>query len=330
MQSISIGKTLLNRVTETRIRTGTSCSSRTPRRNDGFTLTELLVAIAIISILFALLLPAVQQAREAARRSQCRNNLKQIGLAMHSYLDTFQVFPISTSFTHDVGLNSASRSWMQAILPYVEERALHDEIIPSKSIFDNLAPAEQPIAVFCCPSSADYEAMDVRADVPDDLVLAITNYKACAGSNWGWGNFVNSSISGRFSGSTDGLNQGNGLICSGRTAPVTTRVANIQDGTSNTLAIGETVGAWTKWAWWYSQNATTGTCAIPLNYTVPGTTREGNIIDWENNYGFMSRHSGGGHFGLVDGSVRFVSDSIDLRIYRNLATINGGEVIGDY
>ena len=74
----------------------------------------------------------------------------------------------------------------------------------------------------------------------------------------------------------------------------------------------------------------TGTCAIPLNYTVPGTTREQNTNNWENNYGFMSRHAGGANFCLVDGSVRFVSDTNDLTTYRNLATISGGEPIGAY
>src|SRR5690349_12648816 len=97
-----------------------------PRR--AFTLIELLVAIAIIGLLIALLLPAVMQAREAARRVQCRNNLKQFGIAMHSYHDSYRVFPINTSYTHSVGPTSVPRSWMQCLLPYIEQRPLHDLI----------------------------------------------------------------------------------------------------------------------------------------------------------------------------------------------------------
>lgn len=296
----------------------------------GFTLVEMLVAIAIIGILIALLLPAVMQAREAARRVQCRNNLKQFGIALQAYHDSCHAFPINTSYTHSVGPLSVTRSWMQCLLPQIEQRPLHDLIDPGKTISDNRPHAERPIAVFLCPSSADPAQMPVRADVPDDWVLAITNYKACAGSNWNWGNFVHASPTGRFAGSTDGLNQGNGLICEGRAAPIVTRMNDVRDGSSNTFAVGETVGAWTKWAWWFSHNSVTGTCAIPLNYSVPGITREGNIIDWENNYGFMSRHTGGGQFAMVDGSVRFISENIDLTVYRGLATISGGEVIGEY
>jgi prepilin-type N-terminal cleavage/methylation domain-containing protein/prepilin-type processing-associated H-X9-DG protein len=296
----------------------------------GFTLVELLVAIAIIGVLVALLLPAVMQAREAARRVQCRNNLKQFGIALQTYHDSYRAFPINTSYTHSVGPMSVTRSWMQCLLPFIEQRPLHDLIDPGKTISDNRAHAERAIAVFLCPSSADPAQMPVRADVPDDWVLAITNYKACAGSNWNWGDFVHFSPTGRFAGSTDGLNQGNGLICEGRAAPVVTRMSDVRDGASNTIAIGETVGAWTKWAWWFSQNAVTGTCAIPLNYEVEGISREENIVNWENNYGFMSRHTGGGHFALVDGSVRFISEDIDFDVYRNLATLSGGEVIGDY
>jgi len=293
-------------------------------------LVDLLVTIGISAILMALILPAVQQAREAARRTQCKSNLKQLGLALHGYLDAYQMFPINTSYTHDVGPQSVCRSWMQAILPFIEEGALHDEINPGLSIENNLTLAEFPIALFSCPSSGDSETMDLRADVPDDWVLGVTDYKACAGSNWGWGNFIVAAPPGQFAGSTDGLNRGDGLICEGRVGPVTTRLANVRDGTTNTFALGEAVGGWTKWAWWYSSNAVTGTCAMPLNYVVPGTTREQNIVNWENNYGFMSRHSGGANFCLVDGSVRFVSQSINLATYRSLATISGGEPIGDY
>jgi prepilin-type processing-associated H-X9-DG protein len=126
------------------------------------------------------------------------------------------------------------------------------------------------------------------------------------------------------------LNEGDGLICEGRNAAVVTQMANVQDGPSNTFALGETVAGWTKWAWWYSHNAVTGTCAIPLNYQVPGISREANIVDWYHNYGFMSRHSGGAHFAFVDGHVKFINQAIDSATYRQLATIAGGEVPGEF
>lgn len=300
------------------------------RARRAFTLVELLVAISIIAILAALILPAIQHAREAARRTTCRANLRQLGLALQNYTGAFQVVPMNTSFTHDVGVQSASRIWMQGLLPYVEQQALHDEINPGKSIRSNLEFAAEPVALFVCPSSGDSQTVNSRSDMPPNVELGVSNYKACAGSNWGWGRFIVASPPVRFAGSTDGLTQGNGIICEGRAGPITTRPSDIRDGLTNTIALGETVAAWTKWAWWYSQNGVTATCAIPLNYIVPGTTRDQNWNDWPNNYGFMSRHSGGAHFAMADGSVRFVSASIDLNTYRNLATIAGGEPIGAY
>lgn len=300
------------------------------RRARGFTITELLVSMAAIAVLLALLLPAVQQAREAARRTSCRNNLKQIGLALQSYHDVHQMFPINTSYTHSVGPQSITRSWLQGMLPYVDQENLYEEIDPGQPITRQLDVAEWGLELLICPTSADQPARDLRADVPDAWVLGITNYKSCGGSNWGWGEFVVSCPTGRFAGSTDGLNHGNGLICEGRKGAVVTRIAAVTDGLSNTFAAGETVAGWTKWAWWFSHNAATGTCGIPLNYMVPGVPREANLIDWENNYGFMSRHAGGALFALADGSVRFVAEDIDLDTYRALATIQGGEVFADF
>lgn len=293
----------------------------------GFTLIELLVAIAVIGILVALLLPAVQSVREAARRMQCRSHIKQLVLALHGYHDTHSVFPINTSFTHDVGPLSQSRSWMQGVLPFIDQQNLSREIDPTLSIQTNRPWAEYAIPLYQCPSDTHSGVLPNRADMPEAWELGVTNYKACAGSNWGVGIFVHSEPTGRFAGSRDGLNQGNGLICEGRHRPVLTRMRDVTDGQSQTFAVGETVAGLTKWAWWYSQNAVTGTCAIPLNYV----KRDGvnvALTDWPHNYGFMSRHVGGAHFGMVDGSVRFISESIDLTEYRALATIQGHEIVG--
>lgn len=297
----------------------------------GLTLIELLIVVAIIALLAALLLPAVQQLREAARRTECRNHLRQLALALHAYEGAHGTYPINTSFTHDVGPQSESRSWLQCVLPYLEQRNLYGNIDPGLSIEDNRKWAEYSVPVFVCPSDAHDGRLDRRADVPEDWVLGVTNYKACAGNNWNWGQFVFSWPRGRFANSHDGLNEGNGLICEGRQGAVITRPQNVRDGLGNTFAIGETVAGWTKWAWWYSQNGTTATTAIPLNFHPPWVSHmEDNIVDWHHNYGFMSRHQGGAHFAMVDGSVRFVSENINRDVYHALGSIDGGEVVGDF
>lgn len=298
------------------------------RSSSGFTLIELLVVIGIIGILIALLMPAVQMAREAARRMKCNANLKQVALSMQMYHDTHRALPLNTSFTHDVGPLSQSRSWMQGILPYVEQTALYDQIDVGASIQTNAAVAEHPLELFNCPSDGDSGLIGQRADVPEDWQLASTNYKACSGSNWYWGEFARSEPTGRFAGSTDGQSEGNGIICEARDKPVITRLRDITDGTTNTFAVGETIVGWTKWAWWYSNNATIGNCATPLNL-LHDDDRDpiGNIHDWTYSCGFMSRHPGGANFAMVDGSVRFVSEEVNLSTYRALATIQGGEVV---
>ena len=101
---------------------------------------------------------------------------------------------------------------------------------------------------------------------------------------------------------------------------------DLTDGTSNTYAIGEALPGWSQWNWWYNPNAVTATCSMPLNGVLK---RAKNIGDWPNNYSFASRHTGGGNFGLGDASVRFVSESIDIGVYRAYATISSGEVVSD-
>jgi prepilin-type processing-associated H-X9-DG protein len=130
---------------------------------------------------------------------------------------------------------------------------------------------------------------------------------------------------GKNGGQADGLNRGDGVISSNQNNSNTrTRIGEISDGTSNTFIIGEAMPGWSQWNWWYNPNACTATCAIPLNRVLKVPK---NIGDWPNNYGFASRHTGGGNFGLADGSVRFIGDSIDTITYRALATISGGEVV---
>ena len=316
------------------------------RSRSAFTLVELLVVIAIIGILVGLLLPAVQAAREAARRMQCSNNLKQLGLAFHNYHDTHRVFPINFAWRSIPGgggggpaISNTGKSWLQMILPQIEQTNMFNRIDftvglegATPAILQNLQIAKTPVNSFLCPSDGESPGgvLNQRSDLADSSwAMAVTNYKACAGSNWGWGTFAwNNSgatgVGGRNSGSNNGLNEGNGILCSNQnnTASVT-NMATISDGTSNTFIIGEALAGFSMWNWWYNPNAVTATTAIPLNYVVRVPK---NIGNWPDNYSFASRHTGGGQFCMGDGSVHFVSDNVDTFVYRALSTVSSGEV----
>jgi hypothetical protein len=190
------------------------------------------------------------------------------------------------------------------------------------------------VPVYLCPSDDGNNngRLGGRSDYnPAGVEWGVTNYKACAGSNWGWGLAAWNPVTttrGRNAGSTDGLNLGNGILCSNQTGVNgPTRVRDVIDGTSNTFAAGEALPAYSQWNWWYNPNAVTATCAIPLNRSVKLPPNPG---DWPNNYGFNSRHVGGGHFALLDGSARFVSENIDINLYRAAGTVSGGEVQGEF
>lgn len=304
----------------------------------GFTLVELLVVIAIIGILIALLLPAVQAAREAARRSQCVNNLKQIGVALQNYHDVNRTFPSSYSGSPNTyDRQNTGRSWMFAILPYIEQlnlNSLTNYALPvgsgavgSGTYNVNTQISRTVIETFLCPTDANGGLMGSRANVGD--TRAVTNYKGCAGSNWAWGDPIchnKFGSGGAWPNSTDGLDHGNGILMRNHNAYPAgwVRMAEITDGTSNTFIVGEAVPRWCTHTWWWWFNGTTATCGIPLNYkslaitTSPGTvTLDSRWGDWPNNYSFMSRHAGGGaNFLFADIHVTFVNDNIDLATYR--------------
>lgn len=328
-----------------------------PVRSRAFTLIELLVVIAIIAILIALLLPAVQQAREAARRTQCRNNMKQLGLAFWNYHDTHNTYPVNFADRNAAGLGgggpaiaNTGHSWLTMSLPYLDQSPLYNQMdhnlpigappLTLSTTNPNYVAAQLAIPAFLCASDPGNNngKLGGRSDwQPAGVLWGVSNYKACAGSNWAAGlpawNPV-SSPSGKNAGQTDGLNRGNGILCSNQVnANAPTRVRDVTDGTSNTFAIGEALPSTTQWNWWYNPNATTATCAIPLNQLLrplPTTNAVPTTADWPNNYAFASRHVGGGHFAMADGSARFISENIDITLYRNAATIGSGEVTGDF
>ncbi len=204
------------------------CSSISSRR--GFTLVELLVVIAIIGILIALLLPAVQAAREAARRAQCTNGLKQLGLAFHNYHDSFRTFPPYTRAGASMTslYNLANYSALVTILPYIEQNALYEQVKTASGNFyyptnQKVASASQTpnqiaqataVSTFTCPSDKAFPSGE------NPTSLGTSNYAVCAGSNVGWG--LSSSLQ-------------NGVF----RAIVDTSMASITDGTSNTIMLGE-------------------------------------------------------------------------------------------
>lgn len=328
-----------------------------------FTLVELLVVIAIIGILVGLLLPAVQAAREAARRMQCSNNVKQLGLAFHNYENTFRNFPVNFAERARAGLGNGGpaisdtgKSWLQMILPYIEQSSLFNNIdftvglrltggIPgtTANIQRNRDAAATVIQTYLCPSDGQHDngRLGRRSDaVAATDMWAITNYKACAGRNWAYGIYNHpNTLGGRNGGNNDGLNAGNGVLSSNQvnTNPIT-RIRDITDGTSNTIFTGEALPQYSQWNWWYNPNAVTATTAIPLNFSLrrakpwptcglpAGDFSRYADCDWPNNYNFNSRHTGGGNFGLGDGGVRFLSESVDTEVYRSYGSISSGEV----
>jgi prepilin-type N-terminal cleavage/methylation domain-containing protein len=303
-----------------------------------FTLVELLVVIAIIGVLVALLLPAIQSARESGRRAQCMNNVKQVALGLINFHDAYGALPMNTE-TAGYSSTAVDASWMTGILPFIEDKALvaQSNFSLPVGVQPNLTIAQTVIPTFRCPSDMSFPNGRLRTeDVtsacwPDNewwmsIGGAITNYKACAGANWGWGDFVVSQSPDTTN--YDGLDHGNGIIFRNWDGPLPPRnFKNVTDGLSHTFAVGEAVAAWCAWNNWRWSNGCTATCAVPLNYKVGITDMAADWCDFANTYSFHSMHPAGGNFAMCDGGVHFVSASIDINVYRGLATIASGEMV---
>lgn len=318
----------------------------------GFTLVELLVVIAIIGILIALLLPAVQAAREAGRRAQCANNLRQLALASHNYHDAHQCLPMNVTGRAGSGEGSSwlrametGTTWMRGVLPYIEQGSLAEQWTEGVSWADplNLELAQTPIGTFQCPSDSE-ACQGGRLDTsrgdwgPDEASgwvwrfgVGSHHYQACMGSNYGFGGFNYVTTQGRNAYETHGYVYPTGAF--GRNNALggdrmhVTRLRDVTDGTSNTFAIGEVLPSWTCWTGWVSWNHTVKSAAIPLNlYKAYSASDQRTFANnWAISYGFSSRHPGGAQFALCDGSVRFVADTTAINVYRAMGTIQGGE-----
>lgn len=318
----------------------------------GFTLIELLVVIAIIAVLIALLLPAVQQAREAARRSQCKNNLKQVGLAMHNYLDVHRVFPPG-GIGWSTGNNGNISNFWLGLLPFIEQTPIFSQYefqpIGQNNSNNRNALASLRSNLFFCPSSP------LRRYTSTSLQVKNAPQPTYAG----------------ISGVDDanaiqverGRVNGNGVLPPNKAV----KIAEITDGTSNTIMIGEqsdfgfsedgtpremrssaifslavscsgngTPGERTTWPGG-NQTYHMTTVRYPINhkeYTMDRSLGIGNESDQtlagETNKPVQSIHSGGAHVLMADGSVRFASQSMDFDLFKTLCQRASGNVAGEW
>ncbi len=296
----------------------------------GFTLIELLVVIAIIAILIALLLPAVQQAREAARRTQCKNNLKQIGLALHNYLDVAGVFPPGWIAVDVNGAPSAHEGnsgvgWATMILPFMEQTNIYNQFNASLPLTDpaNAAFLRNQIPAYKCPSDPQPEFFFISEEASGAFIteLPIANYIACFGTEALDGC---ENAPGDLPVMADGTCKGNGAFYHNSKV----RIADITDGTSSTFLTGErrTV-AKMKWFTTWPGMIAEGEEAFQRVCGSADHTPNHPSSHFDD---FSSAHTGGVQFCLGDGSVRFISENIDTGVYQSLATIQGGEVVGEF
>ena len=289
----------------------------------GFTLIELLVVIAIIAILIALLLPAVQQAREAARRSTCKNNLKQIGLALHNYHETHNVFPSGwIGVEPGVGPNvefGSGWGWGTMSLPFMDQANLYTQLNFDLDINNAGQPAgliDQVLPAFRCPSdpAPNMFVLPEEAGLSMDLAtLALANYIGVFGSD-----------------ELDSCESVPAGTACKSTGPFyhnsNTRFRDITDGLSQTIIVGERKSDESQSPKWYS----TWVGAVPEGAET--FARVLGATDHVPNYklshfdDFSSHHVGGAQFVFGDGRVRFVSENIDIGVYRSLSSIKGGEV----
>ena len=303
-------------------------------KRKGFTLIELLVVIAIIAILIALLLPAVQQAREAARRTQCKNNLKQIGLGLHNYHDVFHLFPpgyvsdrpalnnSSWCRNHGPGPGSVQFApWTALVLPYIEQGNLYEKMnfnIPwqatsnkmdTTKINYTLVKDASPMNVYTCPSDPDLNGNPTWNSYMG--VMGGGSSPDCQNTGCTPSNVRAHYISGVLFGGSN------------------IQIRDVKDGTTNVFMVGESRYANAEWGASAKQDG----CHFPRN--LAGAQEQINLHakgkrGQMQTRGFSSYHTGGAHMLMADGSTQFLSENMDLTTYRQLGKRADGFPIGGF
>lgn len=349
------------------------------QRHSAFTLVELLVVIAIISVLIALILPAVQNAREAARRIQCRSNLKQMGLALHNYHDSFGTFPPAINHSgriscdggagHRDGYGTAlyrgnnrvqnTSGWVM-LLPYLEQAAAYNQydfnqsgslsspcghpIAGSSAVNPNVLVTSMALAILQCPSHP--EAGQVSSSSPANSMSDYYSRENARRASYGFATGVGDDFSHLYSAFNGDVRQGAFGNSGGA------RLVQITDGTSNSIAVGESWGGerWkvhSSFGPWgltgthtcchlYTPSASSSTLTL-ATIVQNGYDKEFmiNASYYPNDrrqyaWGYGSGHAGGTHVVLADGSVRFLSENMDVLTFWRLTYIHDGDVVGEF
>jgi len=325
--------------------------SRARKTKRGFTLVELLVVIAIIGVLVALLLPAVQAAREAARRMQCSNNLKQLGLALHNYHDVNKVFPYNGmpegDATHQ---RRRGASWIVRILPFMEQNAAYDQMVFSGdwSMQHGPSPNQTLVGQLRIPSLNCPSTPLPLTRTQGSVTLQATNYVSICGSYYKGGTTATVSTSPGSGDVYPGRAVYSGVIINIEHNGRPVGMHGITDGTSNTIMVSEQSdfqinpadrakvdrrasghdgSTWScgQGTGYWTQNGTTIRYPIAGGYGATGNTQPYDL-----NIPLFSAHPGGVLCTLADGSVRFVSETIDFAILTALADRADGNPVGEF
>ena len=313
----------------------------------GFTLVELLVVIAIIGTLVGLLLPAVQAAREAARRSICANNLKQLGLALHNYHDAQKRFPLSSWSSLVSGVyNYDGHTINTWLLPYTEEAGVYSKL--NLDVQANVSPNYELLmgrrwAFQACPSNPN--AMTLGA-YQGGWMSQGASYMPSAGPR-SYGNYSTNDcgaagsptycIEGSMVDKQSGMfGYGNNVPGWNTTKPWYVRIKDVTDGTSKTIALGEVLPQNNAYFGMWATQAHAFATSYKINSTLRQVTATGSVPTdgWPNgliyNSGMASAHPQGAHVALADGAVAFLNDNIDFVTFNYLGNRKDGATVGDY